>query len=375
MKKLLITPLLGGMLLSATWASAQQGDPRPARPAADSAGGGGGVAGGGVVVEVSEAERSPDGPKPVITIRPARAGVAASAQGGGGSGSFGGGGSGGGSGGGGFGGGGGGIGRLGGGGGSSGSGTIWFSSANATMAGKAEKAAFLGVVTTRVTGTLRSQLKLKAGLAVESVEPKSSAEAAGLQAHDIIEKCDDQWLINPAQFVGLLRMYTPGDSVTLTVLREGDRKKITAKLEERETYAVDDEGDILYAKSLALNNPLAITTTVTPPGKGKVIPPVQRIITGTLGTAPLASGFVATFGDDKQQLMITMRDGHQILTVMDSSGKQVFQGPIDTPEQRNAVPANVRKKLEEMDQIKIKIRPLNGGQSEAGPEPETKPAP
>jgi hypothetical protein len=258
-----------------------------------------------------------------------------------------------------------------------GGGTVWISSANATLAGKAEKTAFLGVVTTRVTGTLRSQLKLKAGLAVESVEPKSSAEAAGLQAHDIIEKCDDQWLINPAQFVGLLRMYKPGESVTLTVLREGDRKKITAKLEERETYAVDDEGDAVFAKSgtIALNGlpgPMTFSTSGGGGGFGST-GPVQRIWTGALGTAPLKSGFVATFGDDKRQLMITMRDGHQILTVMDPSGKQIFQGPIDTPEQRKAVPESVRKTLEDMEQIKIKIRPLNSVQSEPGP--ETRPAP
>ena len=108
---------------------------------------------------------------------------------------------------------------------------------------------FLGVTTTRVTGTLRSQLKLKAGLVVDTVEPKSSAETAGLQVHDIVEKFDDQWLINPAQFIGLIRMYKPGETVTLTLLRQGERKKITAKLEERMSYAVDeDDGNFFFAR-------------------------------------------------------------------------------------------------------------------------------
>ena len=51
------------------------------------------------------------------------------------------------------------------------------------------------------------------------------------------------------QFIGLIRMYKPGDTVTLTVLRQGERKKITAKLEERMSYVVaDDDGDFFYAQ-------------------------------------------------------------------------------------------------------------------------------
>jgi hypothetical protein len=249
-----------------------------------------------------------------------------------------------------------------------GAGAVWISSARATMAGKAEKAAFLGVATTRVTGALRSQLKLKAGLVVDMVEPKSSAETAGLHVHDIIEKCDDQWLINPAQFIGLVRMYKPGEPVTLTILREGERKKIVAKLEERETYAVDDDGNSFYTQKRMITpgyqpSPAAVHYEVTGP--------VQQITAGAFGAAPLAPGFVATFGDDKQQLLINIRDGCQILTANDPKGKQVFQGPIDTPEQRKLVPENVRKKLEEMEKIKVKIRTPDFGE----PEIEYEPAP
>jgi hypothetical protein len=234
---------------------------------------------------------------------------------------------------------------------------VWVASATATLAGKAEKAAFLGVVTTRATGTLRSQLKLKAGLVVDMVEPKSSAETAGLQVHDIIEKCDDQWLINPAQFIGLVRMYKPGETVTLTVLREGERKKITAKLEERETYAVDEGDNFFYARAGAFDpkNPMGPVSVFTKPVDG-FGGPVQQITAGALGGAPLVPGLVATFGDDKQQLLITIRDGHQFLNARDPSGKQIFDGPIDTPEQRKAVPAPVLKQLEEMEKIKVKIR-------------------
>jgi hypothetical protein len=261
--------------------------------------------------------------------------------------------------------------------GGAGGGPLWITSAHATMAGKTEKASFLGVVTTRASATLRSQLKLKAGLVVDSVEPKSPATTAGLIVHDILEKCDDQWLINPAQFVSLIRMYKPGETVTFTVLREGERKKISAKLEERETYAVSDDGEanVFYYAQPTANQPnnsqgpvwAYIDRNAGPGG------PVQRITTRALGAAPLAPGFVATFGDDKLQLVITIHDGHQVLIAKDTSGKEIFQGPIDTPEQLKLVPENVRKKFEEMDRINTRIRSRNG----AGPQsdPETAPAP
>ena len=247
-----------------------------------------------------------------------------------------------------------------------GNGPVWITSATATLAGKTEKAAYMGVYTSRPSATLRSQLKLKAGLVVEQVEAKTPAEAAGLQVHDIVEKCDDQWLINPAQFVGLIRMYKQGDTVLLAVIRHGERKTVSVKLEERETYALDDDGDAIYARP-GMRGPNNSTYWINRDAGG----PVQQITAGAR-RRPLAPGFVATFGDDKQRLLITIRDGHQILTVTDPTGKQVFQGPIDTPEQRKLVPQDALKKMEEMEKIKVRIR---GGFGLPEMNPETPPTP
>jgi hypothetical protein len=250
--------------------------------------------------------------------------------------------------------------------------------ATAIMAGKVEKTSFLGVSTIRASATLRSQLKLKAGLVVEMVEPRSSADAAGLQAHDVIEKLDDQWLINPAQFVGLIRMHKPGETVTLTILHQGERKKLSTKLEERESYVMDEDDDhnATYNSRSAFgpHKPDGPVSAVPSQSSGFMASgfggsgfggsgfggsgfggPVQRITTHALGAAPLSSGFIATFGDDKQELSIALNDGHQILTAKDSNGKQIFQGPIDTPEQRKLVPQDVRAKLEEMERFKFRV--------------------
>ena len=218
-------------------------------------------------------------------------------------------------------------------------GQVWISSARATMAGKAEKTAYLGVVTTRATATLRSQLKVKAGLVVESIEPKSSAEIGGLQVHDIIEKCDDQWLINPCA----VHRTSPH------VLQAGRNGHLDGPPRGRE------EEDYRQARISARPTPwttTAMPSTIRRLGAlsirtiRKSLPRascsvVAAAVAGrcsgsrpvVLGKVPLTSGFVATFGDDKQQLFLTIRDGHQIVTAKDSGGKQIFEGPIDTPEQ------------------------------------------
>jgi C-terminal processing protease CtpA/Prc len=106
---------------------------------------------------------------------------------------------------------------------------------------KKEKAAWLGVSTDRVPGALRQQLKLKhkgIGLIVEHVEPKSPAADAGLQQYDIIEKLDDQWLVNSEQFGVLIRMHAAGDQISLTIIREGQPQTVTAKLGEKEMPVV-----------------------------------------------------------------------------------------------------------------------------------------
>ena len=364
MKKWIMTPLLGGLLLCGTWSSARQNDPPAASPAVQVGGAAGAIDDGPVTATITGGEMlvppgvalPPPGPgalppvdsastPPLPAPGPGMPGVQGFIRRGPCAG----------------------VGRS--------SATTDADSRHRDAVparqrwrvdvfrsrdwgGKAEKTAFLGVVTARADATLRSQLKLKAGLVVAVVEPKSSADAAGLQVHDIIEKCDEQWLINPAQFIGLVRMYyKPGDKVTLTVIREGQRKKITAKLEERETYAVDDDGNAFYLQQgfFDPDNPegpvsLRGWSASGTPG------PVQRITTAALGTAPLAPGFVATYGNDKGQFLLTIRDGHQILTAKDVKGKQIFQGLIDTPEQRKLVPPDVRRELEEMEKIRENVR-------------------
>jgi hypothetical protein len=98
------------------------------------------------------------------------------------------------------------------------------------------KAAYLGIAMMSDDATLQSQLNLPegVGLVVREIMPDSPAAAAGLKKYDVIYKFDDQIAVDPGQFEVLVRMHKPGDSVELTVIRQAQPLKITAKLTEME---------------------------------------------------------------------------------------------------------------------------------------------
>ncbi len=90
--------------------------------------------------------------------------------------------------------------------------TIQFTGGSPTL--RSEKGAFLGISTSPVTPPLRDQLHLTQGmgLMVDYVRKGSPADAAGLQIHDVLQKLDDQVLVNPQQLAVLVRAKKPGDS-------------------------------------------------------------------------------------------------------------------------------------------------------------------
>src|SRR4029453_6847311 len=86
--------------------------------------------------------------------------------------------------------------------------------------------------------------------------------------------------------------------------------------------------------------------------------------------------------DHDGEVSVSVKDGHRILTVKKPQGDEVFSGPVDTPEQRNAVPQPYRGKLEALEirqrppgpQREGAGRPGDGpgrGERPLAPEPET----
>ena len=58
---------------------------------------------------------------------------------------------------------------------------------------------------------------------------------------------------------------------------------------------------------------------------------------------------IITFSDDQGELKLERVDGKKMLTAKDAKGKVLFNGPVDTGEQRAKIPANVRERFEKLE--------------------------
>jgi serine protease Do len=248
---------------------------------------------------------------------------------------------------------------------------------------------FLGVETSRVQRVVSEQLGLPRGfgLVVDYVVPKSAAELAGLQQSDIIRTLNDQMLVSPDQLGVLVRSFSDGTSVNLTILRKGQEMKLTAKLQQKQAKPEhrafgynwdfdDDNGDrdelhapdlssVREAVSRAKAEALRAGDEARRAGDEarRAVGRNLRIITangGTVKSSHIDLGKAQiVFSDEKGELRIETLNGRKMLTAKDASGKVLFNGPIETEEERARIPEDVRKRYDNLEHQELPPVPPN----------------
>lgn len=95
--------------------------------------------------------------------------------------------------------------------------------------------AFLGINTVEVTPQIAERLALpvEEGVAVLEVAPDSPADRAGVQAADVIVSLGEREIRSSEDLYSALRDHAPGDAVTVTLYREGERRDARVTLGER----------------------------------------------------------------------------------------------------------------------------------------------
>ncbi|HEX6708748.1 MAG TPA: trypsin-like peptidase domain-containing protein [Rubrobacter sp.] len=95
--------------------------------------------------------------------------------------------------------------------------------------------AYLGVLTTDLSpeDANRFDLPVDSGALVEQVVPGSAADDAGVRRGDIITALGDAKVESYGDLLGALRDYQPDERVTLTIIRDGDEKKLEVTLGEK----------------------------------------------------------------------------------------------------------------------------------------------
>jgi hypothetical protein len=246
---------------------------------------------------------------------------------------------------------------------------------------------YLGVDTSQVPAVVSDQLGLAKGfgLVVDYVEPNSPAATAGVQQNDILKMLNDQILIEPSQLRKLLQTFPEGTEVTLTVLRKGQEQKLTAKLVKKEVsqrrgafpggnrdwhWDFDATGDMkeqMQNLKEQLKEQLGdqrgiIRDAVTQAHEAarqarddaRHAADQLRILfedDGAVKASKIDLGKAQiVFSDDKGELKLANVNGKKLLTVKDPQGKLVFSGPVETKEDLDKMPADVRERYNRLEQ-------------------------
>jgi hypothetical protein len=220
------------------------------------------------------------------------------------------------------------------------------------------KGPYLGVAVESPTPALRAQLRLPegAGLVVNYVDPQGPSKDA-LKTHDVLQRFDDQVLINGEQLVALVRMRKAGETVRLTVTREARPVTATVALGERDSAAVGQDpaapqgGAGARGQAEAVNqdaNDLAaLLTQSLAPRLDRSRSYTDWFVTPQPAGVTAVSAGPVTFTDGESVVKYWVLTDGGILTAVDSkTGQLLFQGQVGTEEQWKAVPENIRKKLD-----------------------------
>ncbi|HVV73259.1 MAG TPA: PDZ domain-containing protein [Verrucomicrobiae bacterium] len=269
-----------------------------------------------------------------------------------------------------------------------------------------EDVAWLGVSTVEASEALSSQLELTGGvgLVVTYVAHESGAAKAGLQKHDVLVQFDDQSLVHPAQLRKLVRAHKPGETVQLAFYRSGKRQSAAVTLGKLSSqFGETDEGRRRLQEKLSqlqgqlkdLHIDVAIQNQMNAArealGKIKLDPkkvqdeiresmeqarravrealrnatnsdsvlnPVRKILDDLAGTSVVMGNnttvTVKSSGKEARSLVKADESGTIVLianpklhlTAHDKDGKLLFDGEIQTSEQRDKVPHELWERVE-----------------------------
>ncbi len=93
---------------------------------------------------------------------------------------------------------------------------------------------WLGVTTQEITTELREGLDYRgSGVLVNRVASDSPAERAGVRKGDVIVSINSRAIDSPEELVDVVRSARVGQSVSVTVVRDGSRRSLTARLAAR----------------------------------------------------------------------------------------------------------------------------------------------
>ncbi len=250
--------------------------------------------------------------------------------------------------------------------------------------------AWIGLGGCPVSETLAKHLGLEqgVGLTIHHVLEGDPADKAGIERHDVLVDFDGQKVGDFNAFRDAVRAKAPGDEVEVAFIKQGKLMKTKVVLSERKISIgqtrqspLDMEANPLWRgmgdlpkadhdrmRELMKRNLDELSKQLHKNGEiefdmKKIIGPddIEKLKgLDHLVPVPDKEGNAFQFNaqasmtvmDDEGSVTMKVIDGAHELVVKDKQGSILFEGPYDTPQDKAAVPENIRERLEKIDFFK-----------------------
>ena len=252
-----------------------------------------------------------------------------------------------------------------------------------------EKVAFLGVAVVPAPPSLRAQLGLPegTGLLVLHVEPDSAA-VGKIEENDVLTRFNDQILVNQDQLTVLVANSGIGAEVKVTLIRQKNEQTVAAKLGEHdaprgpwgrnqfgfgewnpgEPWMRKHEDMVREWKERAGELREKAGERLKEARERREQRQAEQPEREQRGGAEERKQSVvkhSTWVESGLMLNLIQTDGNKRLTV-EKNGQKVFEGPVNTEEERQKVPQEYRDKLDKMDAAPAALAPESKPKKDGG---------
>lgn len=247
--------------------------------------------------------------------------------------------------------------------------------------------AYLGIATAPIPPVLAEHLGLEPNNAVvvRTVAPNSPAAKAGIHVSDVIQSIDGKPIISHDCICRALSPRQPGDRIAMQLIQHGKTNTLHIVLGEREAeeVATNDNCDPLNLPQQFLESmPKEQADRIRKAIEGNLqafgrsidesrIPEtaneamrsmqdrVEKMMQGMnlenpfenlpLPRMQAQSSSTVRLMDGDGSVELSKKNGDKTVTLYDNSGKVQWTGPYNTAEDRNAVPADLRHRIERLN--------------------------
>lgn len=241
---------------------------------------------------------------------------------------------------------------------------------------KPRKGAWLGVAGDPITEILAQHLEIDKGLVINVVVPQSPAKQIGLQRMDVITKVGDIKVGTQEDLRKAISFTTPGQKVELQFLRKGkiynqdvnmgsrpDRSSVNQlNLSLNSNLKAKPGGEGLSLKADFLNasemDKEMQSLLKQMPGvflrseNGGIQMRSFKEFNINLGSNGLKSGSKIMISDNQGSISVSENEDGNYLKAVDVHGELLFEGPMNTEEERAMIPAGVLERVNQLQKYR-----------------------